>query len=336
LRLSKLASFPYLEGFVRRASILCHRHADVDAYCSAYATASLLKYLYPRCSVETAAPQGLNTLAKKVQETYHMKIVQNPNLRKADLVVVVDTAHILLLDDWVDNMRDSTCKKIFIDHHPPHKSVEVLADHLILNRKASSTCEVVYEIFEAKSVKMTKKTAQIIMTGILCDSQHLNIAGCTTLSIISRLCTMGASLDEARRVLSLKRTVPENMARLKAAQRSTIYRSGKWIIASTTVGSFHASAARALIDLGAHLSIAVGEKKEEMKGSLRSTQEFFKDSQIHLGIDIAEKVAEILNGAGGGHPGAASFTGIGSSEKALAIIMDLLSEKLHFGLQRIN
>jgi nanoRNase/pAp phosphatase (c-di-AMP/oligoRNAs hydrolase) len=120
----------------------------------------------------------------------------------------------------------------------------------------------------------------------------------------------------------------ERMARLKAAQRMEVLKIGKWIIGTTKISSHQASAARAFIRLGAHVAMAVGEKGEKLRVSLRSEKQFNKETGIHLGRDLAKPLGEALAGMGGGHESAAGVNGKGHLETAQSKFRELLSRLL--------
>jgi nanoRNase/pAp phosphatase (c-di-AMP/oligoRNAs hydrolase) len=101
-----------------------------------------------------------------------------------------------------------------------------------------------------------------------------------------------------------------------------------WLVASTTVGSFHASVARSLINLGAHLAIVGGEKQDRLTFSLRSTAEFFAGTNFHLGRDLATVLGQTMNGAGGGHSTAAGATVHGKLDDAMRKSVELFREYL--------
>ncbi len=69
-------------------------------------------------------------------------------------------------------------------------------------------------------------------------------------------------------------------------------RIDNWIIAFSHVSAFEASAARALVDLGAHVAAVAGEKGGGVEISLRCTREFTEKTGIHLGRDIAKLVGD--------------------------------------------
>ena len=73
---------------------------------------------------------------------------------------------------------------------------------------------------------------------------------------------------------------------MKACKRAKIVRVGEWIIALSHVSAYQASGAKALVDLGAHVSAVAGMKNGKIEISLRSTRQF-AETGVNLGKDIA-------------------------------------------------
>lgn len=288
---------------VRLAYVITHRLADVDAYCSAYAVAKLLKSL-AGSSVKVVFPEGLNNIAEKISQKFSLDIDSKPDFAKADLIAIVDTNNPLLLSESMQEIVNSKARKLLIDHHPLVKNSRKLADAMFVDTRASSASEIVYRLYKTSKVRINKQVAQVLLIGIMADSQHLFLANAKTIEAVNDLCKLGASLEMARKVLTHERETSERIARLKAAQRISFYSVNNFIVAFSRVGSFHASAARALLDLGADLGVVVGGDEKESKASLRATQKFYDESNLHLGTDIAGKLSD----SGGGHPMAASLT----------------------------
>lgn len=314
---------------VEAALILCHRQADVDAYCSAYAIASRLRRLHRAARIKVVAPEGLSLLARQVQSKLRWEVSSRYEREAFDLIVVVDTGHSALLSEWLKLLEDSKAVKLLLDHHPPRKTMRALFDEALIDPNASSTSELVYRAFAAAHIKPSKAEALAILTGILFDSQHLTLARCRTLEIISKLCLIGATIREAKSLLRGERSKPESIARLKAAQRAVLYRVGNWLLATTSVGSFQSSASRALVELGADIAWAIGQHDSETRVSFRSTQEFFRSTELHLGSHLAEKAsARLESGIGGGHPTAASLTSKTELGQVGRVLLTLLSDLL--------
>ncbi len=302
--------------------MVTHRLADVDAYCSSYATAKMLKSFAN--SVKVVLPEGLNTIAEKVSKNFPLHIDSDPNFGQADVIVIVDTNNPLLLSQAMEDVVKSKARKVLIDHHPLASNAKKLADTMFLDTKASSASEIVYRVYKANKVKISKQIAQVLLVGIMADSQHLFLAGSKTIETVNDLCKLGASLEIARKVLMHERDFSERIARLKAARRIVVYSSNNFIVAFSRVGSFHASAARGLLELGADLAVVVGGDDKASKASLRSTQKFYAESKLHLGTDIASSLTD----SGGGHPTAASLSVIVGEDQLAEMLMHAIETKL--------
>ena len=336
LTAKRLNKFPLIEPkTLKDAVVICHRNADVDAYCSAYAVVQLIKEINPEAQINVASPKGLDVLAQRVQQKFNVKVNYSLDISKADLVVVVDTGDISLLGKWGDRLKSTKSKKIFIDHHPLTESTKSVADLLFIDESASSSSEIVYRLFKAKKAELGQNLAQVLLLGILFDTRHLTIAKCRTIQSVSELCKKGASLVSSRELLEMPRRKSEIIARMKAAQRLRTYVAKELIIAVTNVSSFQASVANSLLNLGANMAFAVGEIENGVKGSLRSTESFYLKTRIHLGKDVAKKVASLLKGNGGGHSTAASLSSPCTIDETITSVLSIISEKLQIKIKEL-
>jgi nanoRNase/pAp phosphatase (c-di-AMP/oligoRNAs hydrolase) len=145
--------------------------------------------------------------------------------------------------------------------------------------------------------------------------------------VAADLIDCGATIQKARVLLSTSMDPSEKTARLKAAQRIALHRIGSWIVATSTLGSFQSSAARAFLVLGADVAVLVGKDKNTLQASFRSTDEFYKKTRVDLG-EISKKLAGGFNGTGGGHPTAAGVNGEGEEEKFLEEVVEAIKAKI--------
>ncbi|MDG6990428.1 MAG: DHH family phosphoesterase [Nitrososphaerota archaeon] len=299
--------------------MICHRNADADAYLSAFAASSLIRSLAPGCEVEVVTPGGMTTLTAKLSVKFPHRTVEGEVDGDYDLYVAVDVGDEELLNEWKDKLARGGGFKVLVDHHPLRDGG--LYDRVLVDEAATSAAEVVFSLFEAKGVVPDALTSQALLEAILFDSSHLTIAGGSGLRAVVRLIDSGADLASARRDLRSEPDYGEVLAKLKGAQRVKIYKAGKWVVASTLVGSFQAHVARSLVYLGADFAVVAGEADGETRVSLRSTQRFLDSVGIKLGTQIAEEMARRLGGHGGGHATAASFTtGVGEDETMAATL----------------
>ena len=305
--------------------LLCHHNADPDAICSAYAFASLLKNLKPKVEVEIVAAQGISRLSKHLLKHIPIEVKASYDIEKADAIVLLDTNTIQQLDNLAEKVKTSMAPLIVIDHHAAHPETEQIAKICITNEEASSTCEIVYNFFKEMNLKPGANEAKALFLGIAFDTRHFVLANSSTLKAIAELIDAGVNAQETLSLLSLPMDFSERVARLKACRRAKLFKVGEWIIAFSHVSAYQASAARAIIDLGAHVAVVAGQKNENLEISLRCVREFHEKTGIHLGKDIAKPLGEYLHGMGGGHSTAA---GLGDIETGLKRCLRLLKEKL--------
>jgi phosphoesterase RecJ-like protein len=312
----------------RLVVLLCHHNADPDAICSSYGFASLLKRVKPEYIVEIGAAQGVSRLSKHLLKFLPIEVKAQPNVEKADVIALLDTNTIQQLDGFAEKVKSSKAPIIVIDHHAAHPETQRTAKLCITNEEASSTCEIVYNFFKELEIKPSADEAKALFLGIAFDTRHFILANSSTLKTIAELIDAGANAQETLGLLALPMDFSERVARLKACKRAKLFRVGDWIIALSHVSAYQASAARAIVDLGAHVAVVAGQKNGNLEISLRCTRDFQEKTGIHLGKDIAKPLGEFLKGMGGGHASAAGANGSGDVETGLKRCFRLLKEKL--------
>jgi bifunctional oligoribonuclease and PAP phosphatase NrnA len=315
----------------RLSSILfVHRQADPDALCAAAGLSSLLRASFPEYNLDfkIIAPQGASSLGENVCARMGVKFeetIQKEELDKSDLIVALDTGEKRLLDPYSGWITDSSARKILVDHHRPDNPSFSDFDEKIVESEATSTCEIIVSGFPASA--LDQKTAQILMIGLLFDSQHLGIATVATLEAALKLVRAGAEIDSAKKALRSTPDRSELLARIKSAQRLKYEEVSGHFFLRTEVSSFHAAIARMLIEIGADVGVAYGETDEEARVSIRSTQSFHKETGIDLS-EAANRVASARNIQGGGHSTAASLSGKLNAEALANELIGLLKGKL--------
>jgi nanoRNase/pAp phosphatase (c-di-AMP/oligoRNAs hydrolase) len=335
---AKLASL--IEDILRKSKsenfrtlLFTHRQADLDAMCSASAISDILqrigseKFQSIRIAPSIIAPSGASQLTAIVSEKLGIEfdeVVSEEQIRKADLIFVLDTGEPALLGEYSSSIKNSNAPKIVIDHHKHFEKADSENlwkgfDLVVLDSNATSTCEIISLQFD--QIAIDRKTATRLMVGLLFDSQHLGIATENTLEAALRLVRTGARIDEAKSLLRNRADRSEVIAKMKSAQRMQFKEIGPYFIALTEVSSFHASVARMLVEIGADLGIAFGKSNGETRISLRSTQKFYNDSKIDLGIALDE-IARTVGGTGGGHATAASISGGFDPNSVLANLIE--------------
>jgi len=308
--------------------LLCHHNADPDAVCAAFAFSKLLERLRPALSIEIAAAQGPSRLSKFLLSSLPAKLTPEPGINEADLIVLLDTNTVQQLGEWAERVRASKAPLVVIDHHASHPETEKIATLTVADENASSTCEIVYRLFKEAGVELTQTEAKALFLGIAFDTRHFVLANSATLKVVADLIDVGVKAEEALALLALPMDPSERVARLKASKRAKLLKINNWVIALSHVSAFQASAARALISLGAHVAIVAGQRNENIQISMRASRDFHEKTGVHLGRDVAKPLGEYLKGMGGGHSVSAGVNGVGDIESSLKKCVRLLKEKL--------
>jgi nanoRNase/pAp phosphatase (c-di-AMP/oligoRNAs hydrolase) len=311
-------------GFVL---LLCHRSADADAICSAYGLQGLLKRFLPDAVVEIGCPQGINKPSKTLLENLPITVNLKPNIESAEVIVLLDMNTVEQLDEVAEVIKKSAAPKIVIDHHAPNEETLQLCKLCLIDDKAAANCELVYRLYEDAKVTPTLNEAKALFVGIAFDTRHFALANSPTFQIVAKLVTEGIDAQQTLATYALPIDPSERVAKLKAAKRAKIVKVEGWIIALSHVSAYQAPAAKALVDLGAHMAAVAGKKNGKLEISLRSTRQFHEGTGVHLGVDIASPLGEYLSGVGGGHAMAAGVSGKGEIQGTLKQCLKLLKQK---------
>jgi phosphoesterase RecJ-like protein len=308
--------------------LLCHRSADADAICSAYALQGLLKRFLPNTVIEIGCPQGVNKPSKQLLA--HMPITVNlkPNIESAEAIVLLDMNTIEQLDEVAETIKKSPAPKIIIDHHAPSPETLQICKLCLIDEKAAANCELIYRLFSQAQVTPNHNEAKALFIGIAFDTRHFALANSSTFQIVAKLVEQGIDAQETLAQFAAPIDPSERVAKLKACKRAKILKVEGWIIALSHVSAYQAPAAKALVDLGAHMSAVAGKKNGKVELSLRCTRQFNEQTGVHLGVDIAAPLGEYLQGIGGGHAMAAGVSGKGEIEPALKQCLLLLRRKI--------
>ena len=315
----------------RKVLIVGHQNADPDAVCSAYLLSRALRHMNRRLRVTAVSPDGVSKVSARVLAQLSFKVDDSAQPDDFDAIFTVDTNTLQQLGSLHQPVKNSGRPLIMIDHHAIHPETRARADVLVSDEKATSACEVVLELCKAARLRLTKKDALAAFLGLAYETGHFAIATTRSLKLACKLLDLGVDGTEALKLIRVPMDNSERIARLKSARRMNWESIGGWLTASTTVGSFHASVARSLISLGAHLAIVGGEREDRLTLSFRSTSEFFAGTEFHLGRDLASILGETMNGAGGGHSTAAGATVQGKLDEAIKKSVELFRTYLDKG-----
>jgi bifunctional oligoribonuclease and PAP phosphatase NrnA len=308
--------------------LLCHRSADADAICSAYALQGLLKRFLPDVVFEIGCPQGVNKPAKQLFEYLPITVNLKPNIDSAEAIALLDMNTVEQLDEFSGIIKKSNAPKIIIDHHAPSQDTQQICKVCIIDESAAANCELVYRLFTQAEVQPTLHEATALFVGIAFDTRHFALANSPTFQIIANLVSTGINAQRTLAKFAMPIEPSERVAKLKACKRAKIVKVEGWIIALSHVSAYQAPAAKALVDLGAHMSAVAGKKGGKIEISLRCVRQFNELAGVHLGTDIAAPLGEFLSGVGGGHAMASGVSGKGEIQVALKQCLILVRQKI--------
>jgi bifunctional oligoribonuclease and PAP phosphatase NrnA len=305
--------------------IIGHQNADPDAVCSMIAFSRLYNNINPEGTF-TLMADDLSRLSKQVLEIFELndQILEEPGT-DFDLIILLDTNSRLQLGIDFQDIPTDPSKTIVIDHHEPNPEIEAIADHRLVKSDRFSTCEILVDIFEDMNIEIDPNIANLLLTGILFDTRRFFYTDLQTLKISIKLLNSGADYEKCVNSLQIRPNRSERIARLKAASKARVHLFGDWVIATSTINAFEASACRGLLEMGADVAIIGGKpRKGKVRLSSRSSREFYDKTNINLGTDVMEPLGPIIDGKGGGHANAAGANGNKNLSAALDKAVELI------------
>lgn len=309
----------------RKVSILTHAGADPDAVCSAFAVRHLIHELLG-ADASVVAPEDISSSTKEVLK----KLAITPSLPEfgdSDLFIVVDTSSLSMVGRAAPLLLSSGVPIAQIDHHSPSSSMEGIAAIRLLDEDAPSTTEIVYSLLKGAGIEVPQELAQVLMTGIVAESGRLSRLRGVSLSNLCELSRRGGDIEMALEVLKRHSPLDERMARLKSAQRLSLVRVDVLLLATSHVGSYHASAARGLLALGADLAATLSKGRGVLKITVRANEDFLSRTGIHVGRDICAPLGKMLGGEGSGHEGVGGVRAKGDLSRVRSVVQNFIEDR---------
>ncbi len=88
------------------------------------------------------------------------------NIKKYSLIIL-DTSDIENIGQIKDQILRKTKKHIIIDHH---ESIEEASENILIMSEASSTCEILFQLFDFMEIKIDYNISQALFVGIVYDT----------------------------------------------------------------------------------------------------------------------------------------------------------------------
>ncbi|NOQ48972.1 MAG: bifunctional oligoribonuclease/PAP phosphatase NrnA [Methanococcoides sp.] len=292
---------------------LCHRNADPDAISSAFALSEAI-------GGKVGLVDGCNRVAALLVDKLGIDVIDNPDPKDYDLVVVVDTSTSAQLNDI------KLTNYCVIDHHATTALTENASFYL--HRNATSVAEIVYDVLKCMGAPIMHRMALGLMAGVVTDTGHFKYATSRTFKTFSEI--IDSSGVEYAEVLDLMASTPQDVsmriAMLKTASRADVERVGDWLVVTSNVSSFGGSASSMLINIGGDVAFVGTARSDNIRVSGRAKRDAV-NAGVNLG-KIMEEISSHYDGTGGGHAGAAGIDVVADMDTILFECVELVKEIL--------
>lgn len=284
-----------------------HVGADPDALGAAFA-------LQRAFGGVIGAPLGLSRPAERVARALGVVVDAWPHPERFEVHVAVDTSSRAQLGRLADRVR-APC---VVDHHRYGDLLES-APAAAWDPERASCCEVALAVLDHAGVPVEGDVAAALLAGLVSDSARFRYADGRALGVAVRLVeASGWSLERVYALLESDDEAEDEEgaalsdrsrrhAILVAAQRAVIERWGDHLVVASEVGSFDASAATALVRIGADVAVVGRERSMDARLSLRASPRALA-AGLRLG-EVANEAAREVGWSGGGHDASAGLNG---------------------------
>jgi phosphoesterase RecJ-like protein len=185
-------------------TIIIHRHVrpDPDALGSQAGLKALIKETYPDKKVYSVGEEDpAFTFLTKMDEI-------EDNVYENALVIVCDTANTERISDERYRLGD---KLIKIDHHP---NIDIFGDIYHVDTEASSTSEIIYELYKESELQMNGEAARLLYAGIVGDTGRFLFPSTTNKTFLYAAELVTYPFDRTALYNGLYR-ISDNIARLR-------------------------------------------------------------------------------------------------------------------------
>jgi phosphoesterase RecJ-like protein len=282
--------------------VLAGRNGDMDTIGSAIALAASNQGLL-------ACGKHVGRLANRLCEELNApfrKLSDNPAWpSKIGGIIIVDAA-----------AESQTGVKIpegipicVIDHHDTCEW-EFGPGDLELRGNARSTTQMIFEYLSNHSPStLTDEVRKLLLAGLITDTGRFRHADESSLRCAADILN-GADFEYQEFIEDIQNetiTASDRGAIVKGLTRCQSIEAGKWNLVHTHAGILEGKVASILVQTGAEIALVSRNRDGETRLTARAPRSSTK-SGIHLG-KMMQQLAEQMGGEGGGHDGAAGWSG---------------------------
>ena len=282
--------------------VLAGRNGDMDTIGSAIALAASNQGLL-------ACGKHVGRLANRLCEELNApfrKLSDNPAWpSKIGGIIIVDAA-----------AESQTGVKIpegipicVIDHHDTCEW-EFGPGDLELRGNARSTTQMIFEYLSNHSPStLTDEVRKLLLAGLITDTGRFRHADESSIRCAADILN-GADFEYQEFIEDIQNetiTASDRGAIVKGLTRCQSIEAGKWNLVHTHAGILEGKVASILVQTGAEIALVSRNRDGETRLTARAPRSSTK-SGIHLG-KMMQQLAEQMGGEGGGHDGAAGWSG---------------------------
>jgi nanoRNase/pAp phosphatase (c-di-AMP/oligoRNAs hydrolase) len=214
-----------------------------------------------------------------------------------------------------------------IDHHDTCEWN--FAEHdLEFRNNARATTQIIFEYLNNHSPEaLSDEVRKLLLAGLITDTGRFKHADRDALKCASEILE-GANFEYQEFVEHIQTeeiNSSERGAILKALSRCQSTECGKWNLIHTHAGIHEGKVAGLLIQAGAEIALVSRYRDGETRLTARATR-FSTKHGIHLG-EMMKDLSEKMGGEGGGHDGAAGWSGKSDRIAAESAFINLLASK---------
>ena len=199
--------------------------------------------------------------------------------------------------------------KCIIDHHATD-GWDITSDDLHLKWDVRSTTEVVARYLHRHAPQsLSPPVCEFLLAGLITDTGRFRHADAGSFSTAALLLEQ-SGIDYQRFIQNMEDTPTSPSDRgaiLRGLQRAATTEAGPWTILRTTAGTLEGRVATLLNGLGADAVVVTRSRNGTTRLTVRAPRSSVREG-LHMG-HIMDEMAQLIGGEGGGHDGAAGWSG---------------------------
>ncbi len=154
--------------------IMGHKYIDLDAIGSAIGVSEYVNNKGKKSTIvlnDTTIEKGVKKVLSKIKDQFSIEKSKDiiKSIDSNSLLIIVDTNRDYLLQD--KELINIINNIIVIDHHDTNE-YSMKKGLIIIDRSASSACEMITDLLESERIRLDKELATVLLSGIVIDTNN--------------------------------------------------------------------------------------------------------------------------------------------------------------------